>query len=327
MHGAVVSPDFKASRVLCSDPWDYVSLWLKRNHKDDASFYWDQAKHFYDAALMLPSLSAPLASYYCFLNAAKALLSSNGLAFIEHHGCTGRSMPGKKSLEKEFVEFHGSGVLPSMCNFLKEPNNASSSFDLKTLLWHIPFIHRSFCLTYTSATELFIPLLDSCFMRKDNSNDTWFQAQISPRYVNSHTKKVIAPGFEVNKFDGRYELRKRARFTWSGRDVENSINNLEDYHRTLRKRIVPIHSSENRWYIKKSVSGYDKIKNSQLTLMYAVMHRLSELSRYEPMSLNKHFEMQHNWLISEFIRIAPRQFIYGMASEITGLEFITPDSY
>jgi hypothetical protein len=109
--------------------------------------------------------------------------------------------------------------------------------------------------------------------------------------------------------------------------VENSIVQFANYHRQIRHRIVPIYASENRWYLKKSVVGHDQLTNSQLVLIYASMHRLSELSRYDPVALSKHLNVNHNWLLSEFIRNSPGQFIYGVASEITGLEFIKPDSF
>jgi hypothetical protein len=54
------------------------------------------------------------------------------------------------------------------------------------------------------------------------------------------------------------------------------------------------------------------------------MHRLSELSRYDPLSLRVHLDRQHNWLLSEFISVAPRQFIDEIASEITGCDFMVP---
>ncbi|HDZ36756.1 MAG TPA: hypothetical protein ENH62_00395, partial [Marinobacter sp.] len=91
LHGALVDPNFRAPRVLCNDPWDFVSLWLKREHKDEASFYWEQARYFYDATKSLPDMSSPLTSYYCFLNAAKALLTASGQNFKENHGVGGRT--------------------------------------------------------------------------------------------------------------------------------------------------------------------------------------------------------------------------------------------
>jgi len=327
LHGCLIAPDFRAPRVLCSDPWDFVALWLKRAHQPEALFYWEQARHFYDASLALPEVSSPLTSYYCFLNATKALLAAKGIPIVESHGVGGRAEDGHKSLSNEIVDFQGSGILPALCSYLAEPNNAGKSFTLKQLLWQMPFIHRAFCLSYKGSTELFIPLLDGCFMRRDGSQEAWFQARVHPRYLNAHTERVIRPGFEkIVRADVAY-IRRRRRFRWSGRDIENSISQFTVYHKQIRRRIVPIYSNENRWYLKKSVSGHDDLVNSQLVLMFAAMHRLSELSRYDPMALAAHFNVNHNWLLSEFIRTSPGQFVYSMASEITGLEFIRPDAF
>jgi hypothetical protein len=191
----------------------------------------------------------------------------------------------------------------------------------------MPFIHRSYCLTYKGATELFIPLASNYFMRRDGSQEAWFQAEIDKRYVNAHTERMIKPGFELFTEAERFYIRRKRRFKWSGRDIENSITQFSIYHKQIRRRVVPIFSSENRWYIKKSVAGHDKLVSSQLVLIFASMHRLSELSRYDPISFAGHFNVNHNWLLSEFIRAAPSQFVYGMASEITGLEFIRPDAF
>ena len=57
------------------------------------------------------------------------------------------------------------------------------------------------------------------------------------------------------------------------------------------------------------------------------MHRLSELSRYDPISFSGHFNVNHNWLLNEFIKTSGSQFIYGIASELTGLEFMKPDAF
>ena len=327
LHSSLIDTDFRSPRVLCTNPWEFVALWLKKNHQKDAAFYWDQARHFYLASKSLPELSSPLTSYYCFLNAVKALLSASGQEFKESHGVGGRSTGKVKSLDNETVDFQGGGILPSLCKYLDEPDNAGKEFTLKDILWQMPFIHRAYCLTYKSATELFIPLRNQCFMRKDGSKEAWFHAEIDKRYINAHTKAVIQPGFQLFENDGVYELRRRRRFKWSGHDIENSITEFSKYHKTIRRRIMPIYSSENRWYLKKSVAGHDKLNNSQLVLMFAAMHRLSELSRYEPIALAGHFNVNHNWLLAEFIKASPSQFVYGIASEITGLEFIRSDAF
>jgi hypothetical protein len=72
--------------------------------------YWEQSKQFFDALTALPDLAAPLTTYYCLLNATKALLSAKGQVFAESHGVGGRAEPGRKSLANEIVGFQGAGA-------------------------------------------------------------------------------------------------------------------------------------------------------------------------------------------------------------------------
>src|SRR6266481_4672556 len=78
-HKAVHGAQFEMRTVLTTDPFNYVDLWLRRQHKSDALFYWRQARAFYHAAQGLPIEASPLVLYYCFMNAAKALLSAKDL--------------------------------------------------------------------------------------------------------------------------------------------------------------------------------------------------------------------------------------------------------
>jgi len=323
LHSAVSYPDLRSQRVICDSPFDYCSLWLKRKKQQDALFYWEQAKHFYAASKLLPDTSAPLTSYYCFLNAVKALLVARGHEFTDQHGVTGWFRGVTTSLDNEKVLIKGGGILPAFVHCLGEKIPNKKPLTLKQILWHMPFLHRAYCLSY-KATELFIPLQNPRFLRKDGSKEAWFEADIEQRYINSHTANLTRPGFALNRFGGSDVVRRKRKFKWSGKNIESSIHEFTKYHRSIRTRIVPIYTMENRWYLKKSVVGHDEIINSQLILMFAVMHRLSELSRYDPIKLQKHFNVSHNWLLSEFIKLAPEQFIYGIASELTGMEFVKP---
>ena len=109
LHSGRHKPDFAAATVLCGGPWDFVSLWMKKNQKDEALFYWEQAKHFYEASCILPEISAPLTSYYCILNATKALLLSHNIQMSDRpkHGVSGTSESGKVSLKSEHISLEG----------------------------------------------------------------------------------------------------------------------------------------------------------------------------------------------------------------------------
>jgi len=78
------------------------------------------------------------------------------------------------------------------------------------------------------------------------------------------------------------------------------------------------------WYLKRNAEVPDVINRSSMTLSFAAMHRLSDMSRYDPLLLHKHLDRSHNWLLSEFISLAPRQLIDEIAAEITGLDFMVP---
>ncbi|MEM9510415.1 MAG: YaaC family protein, partial [Cyanobacteria bacterium P01_E01_bin.35] len=118
----------------------------------------------------------------------------------------------------------------------------------------------------------------------------------------------------------KYIIRSKKRFDWN----KNDLNKIKRYHRKVRKHLFYIHSPQRLWYLKRSGNMANLIDRSSLTITFAAMHKLSELARYSPMLLAKHFDSKHNWLLSEFIANAPSQFIDEIASEITGQEFMIP---
>ena len=324
LHSCIVDPKFDKPTVLSSDPWDFVSLWLKQGCNEDASFYWEQARQFHEATLKLPSTSSSLTSFYCFLNAAKALLSAKGICIREKHGITGWSSGEKCNLKNEKIKFQGSGILPSFCDYLGENKNNNMNFNLKEILWNISFVHRAYSLTFISDNELFIPLLNPKFVIKSN-NEISFFSKFPSKYKSKISKKSTI-GYQFHK--EKENITKDSKFKWDESDNNSdNLNKLKTFHKKIREKTCPIHSNQNRWYFKRTIKGSDKLQNSQLVLIYAAMHKLSDLTRYNPIRLRSHLKLQHNWLLSEFIKGSPGQFVHGIASEITGYEFIKPDSF
>lgn len=50
--------------------------------------------------------------------------------------------------------------------------------------------------------------------------------------------------------------------------------------------------------------------------MFAAMHRLSEMSRYDPNTLDKHLAGKAGWLLTEFITKSIYQFIDMISSDV-----------
>lgn len=326
LHKAIVAPDFASKTVLVGDTWEYDEMWLKRKKHRDALFYWEQARSFFDASTQLPKTSSPLTAYYCFLNAVKVLLKVKGLVVPDRHGVSGKTKGSKTSLSNEIVEFQASGILPELCRYFGE--TMSGEYPLSDLLYNLPYIHRAYKLTYASRPELFIPIRDPQFVRKTGSSEAWFAAEIDDRrYANEHTVNKLGNAFERDAgAKNAFVIRRKARFAWSygkSRGASN-LKELTAYHRKLRGRAYYIHGPTRLWYLKRQGQGPSVIDRSSLTMTFAAMHRLSELARYTPRLLARHFDAQHNWLLSEFISTALHQFVDELSSEITGQEFMIP---
>src|ERR1017187_7237846 len=85
-HKATTNPTLGARTALTNSHWEFVALWLKRERKNDALLFWQQAQTFSVAAMGMPIASAPLLLYYGYMNATKALLAAKNIPFSEHHG-------------------------------------------------------------------------------------------------------------------------------------------------------------------------------------------------------------------------------------------------
>ena len=105
---SVTGADYDSKTVLTNSAWEYVELWLRRQKGDrtrKALFFWQQAHYFFDASNVLPVESRPLTSYYCCLNAAKALLAINGSQSIDFDNMShGISSDMRKSKNKNIIK-------------------------------------------------------------------------------------------------------------------------------------------------------------------------------------------------------------------------------
>jgi len=319
-------PEFLSKTVLVENPWDYVDLWLKREDHSDARFYWEQAKGFFEAAEVLPTASAPLPAYYCLLNGVKALLSVKGHSYQARHGVSGDTVKEKRSLRGETVTFQAQGVLPTLSSHLGE-STSKEEHNLYTLLYNLPWIHRAFVLTYTSAPELFIPIKNPRFVTESGSSNAWFCADVEDKWASGHTTKKLPQDYERDDDVGdRYVVRKRSTFTWEygAANEDDNVARLQDYHQEIRTQVFYIDGPSRAWYLKRNDQVDGVIERSSMTLTFAAMHRLSEMSRYDPLLLARHLDRHHNWLLTEFVNVALRQLIDELAAEITGRDFMLP---
>lgn len=326
----ITSADYGSKTILTDSAWEYVELWLMRqkdSHSKEALFFWQQAKHFYLASECLPQNSKPLTSYYCCLNATKALLCVNGINVTNmSHGITQDRYDSNhsNSLDKAEVIFLGAGALNELSRYLGEDVD-KRTYNIKDLLYNIPCIHRTFSITYSGSSELFIPINNTHFVREDSTSKAWIQFTVDPRYANGTALRYLPKGYEKTAIgDDSFGIRMKKRFKWDihGKK-EDRMTALSKYHQKVRKDLFYIYGPKKLWYIKKELPNNPHIiKRSSLTLIFAVMHWMSELVRYNPQQFEKYMSTKQNWLLHEFIEKALYQFVDEISCEITHQEIM-----
>jgi len=329
-HKATQSPEFGSQTVLTNSPWEYVSLWLQRKSLTDALFYWSQARAFSNASRSLPLESAPLLHYYTFMNAVKALLVTKGIAIVGTHGVGKHYMLSANStvnLDNEGVRIKKSGVLPGLSMHLGEME-LTKDHSMKDLLFNIPCVHRTFCITYPGQEEMFVPLTSCRYVFDSTSSEAYFVARLSENVDDSRCMKQLPTTLVAHpKMGSSRDLRSAMSVKVSGINLAtpSDVAAITKLNNHLRGDIQYIAGAETLWYVKTNLPGTRRIQRSPLTLMLATMHRLSELSRYHPMELSKFFAGPQNWLLSEFISMSPSQFLDEVAAEITGHQCMIPN--
>jgi uncharacterized protein (UPF0332 family) len=328
-HKSIIEPLLGARTVLTNSPWTFVALWLKRAKKNDAAFYWRQANEFYTASTGLPLQSAPLLLYYSFLNAAKALLVVKGIPFHEHHGVRAHNMrkpTSKISIVNEGIRILSKGVVASLSSYYGEAES-ESTHSLQELLFNMAFIHRTYCLTYTRQTEMFLPLVDCKYLRDKKTKRAYLSAELSSDLEPRQIAKRLPPSLVQDISFGPRAIKTVTSIPCSKttNPTAADLHGLVDLHRRSRNDLHYINGAQTLWYAKTLVSGPRRLCRQSPTMVLAAMHRLSEICRYRPLELASHLSGQKNWLLSEFIQMSPVQFIDEMASEITGYQFLMPN--
>lgn len=330
---ATRSPDFRERRIIASTPWEFVSLWLRKNGLGDAEIYWRQARNFFEAARGLPTEAAPLPLYYAFLNATKTLLEAKGVTYGTYHGVQGFDMRSRAKgiirLDNEGLKIKSGGILPALIDYFGE-TETRRTYSLGEILSNLAFVHRAYAVSY-DLRELFLSIANPRYVRAEQGLAR-FEADLPLEHCKGQTVRTFPPGFRMREltdaewedtyFDSGYVLETVDTFIWSGarKPTNADMASLYAFHGRLRLDINYIGGDRPNWYLKRVLAKRPRIERNNITLMFLAMHRFSEIARYKPVELNRLLDGNRNWLIYEFIEVARNQFIDEIAAEITGFE-------
>lgn len=319
-------PIDKNVNILATDPWLYVELFLKRNTvSDEAAILWRQARAFHDAAKNLEITASPLLLYYSLLNAVKCLLVYKGEQYSDRHGVGwDRIDVPKKTLDSNTIEIGTSGILGALRKYYGD-SSGKLNVSVKSLLHNTVAVQRAFCITYSSLPDLFVPLKYVTLVAHARDDEAWLEAYIDEfgGYKDVHGLKRVLPfGIEIDRvFDDGVTIRTKKRIRRIGTKPWPKLSTLAN---SSRGHFQVIFSGKDHWYLKKKLSATLDIP--QIVIYYSLLHFFSELTRYFPAHLDSYIRGQSNWLVSEFINVAPRQMVHLIACEITGQNFLRPYS-
>jgi hypothetical protein len=245
------------------------------------------------------------------------------------HGLSGE-ISGNACLSNEIIKIKEKGILPTLSSYFKE-YETRKQFCLRDLLYNLPFIHRAYILSYRHTTELFVPIKNCAFIQKKDSfgDKCWLEIELSNRYNNLNFARTIPKGYEIDKNpkykeQNKFIIRTKNRINLKNTTKEQQLSRISDKHHIYRKNLCYIASNQRLWYLKRNVSVDRIINMGSTTITFAIMHRLSELSRYSAERLENIADTQMKWIITEFIKLAPYQFIDEISAEITGQEIMPP---
>ena len=204
----------------------------------------------------------------------------------------------------------------------------SEYFDLLKYLIRDGYIDESYADYMTYFYENSLSRVDKTFLRSvtDKKAKEYTYKLKNPQLVVSRLRLADFGQEETLNFDLlTYLLKENSRFNWNiHSDLNQRMQDLSNYHRKVRKDLFYIYGDTKLWYLKKNLPNNTHVlQRNSLTLIFAVMHWMSELVRYNPQKFEKLMESKQNWLLHEFIEKALYQFVDEISCEITHQEIMT----
>jgi len=319
----------------------------------------EQAQYFYEAASLAPIKSQPLLYYYSFLNIAKAaivLKDSNlllsGLEF--NHGIDSCKINGNYQLNDCFVliknlkDTTGTSQKISVAYELarlfgddiefKLPNpaghdNGPWKIDVISLLKSCIGIHRTVSETFKvqesfvriedpiiekggrllsykgiiSATPNVRSLLNAAGYNLQEINQKWYfkedfnmpSSNLSRSIFHSFSGDLLAKGLWTYTTGDEYRLYINS---------NHLIKNIDKYV------FLPLNTTQ---------PNIQKLTLSSATIIYYLMFFFGSITRYHPYLFEKVLSEKEIWLVSEFLKTQPLQFILLLTSKIIGKPLYT----
>lgn len=316
----------KSPRLRVSDIWsfwDYIIKMYKKKKRNTQTFLkslLEQAKYFFESAEIAPIKSQPLLYYYSFLNLAKIVIAMEkdyDESKVYYHGIRTKVTstttffdanvellelnPRVISVANEFCKIMGD-------NFSAYPYSIKFADSLKACV----AIHRTYCETFGDSEEYF--RLDDVKLEKEG-HELIFSGK-----VHNANRRVLTSltnlHYPVTEENGEYifkAIQTMPHYNVTRKEYYNLSSKLKSYGLWSY-----LENEGTRTYLSTSTT----MRFSMESMIYVSMFFLGSITRYHPYLFDKILNEEQVWIVSEFLKTLPRQFLYLVASKVTGMNVL-----
>lgn len=336
-------------RIVTADVWDFLETSVKtspklsKNQKHQSVAFIQQAFEFFEAAQNPRMGSRPLLYYYSFLNLAKVavLLGGTTIPPVVKHGISDPRenirqrlrLPGQGVRIDKCAHDH-SVIFPEFVSFLGGEVMTPHVIKVLDLFRQIPGTHRITYCRVMGCDPCCAPIKLFRFFKVGRNvflqmgldrKDDDVTITLPQLRASSSFRKLFA---EVHVPPEHWSDRN---IIWFESDLfEGKTQTVNSALRALGKAIKPLGFSSilTAMGYRHYVLCVPKTKLlPPLAVIYAVMFYFGSITRYKPYDFDRIVEDKYSWLVSEFLKTQPNQFLHGLAGHIAGVDVVQPFAY
>lgn len=320
----------------------------------------EQAQYFYEAAALAPIKSKPLLYYYSFLNIAKAsivLTKSARLALNGefNHGIDSCSINSNAQLQDCFVtvkNLKSTGGVSQKISVayelaqlfddnikFKHPNPANHDngpwkIDIISLLKSCIGIHRTVSETFKTK-ESFIRL-ETPIIEKEGKHLV-YKGRINGT-PNERTSLITA-GYNIEEINLKWHLKEdynmttpylsRLVFYLFSKQLSSkglwTYSTGDEYRLYINSNHLIKDTSNIYKFLPLNATdpNIQQLTLSSATIIYYLMFFFGSITRYHPYLFEKVLSEKEIWLVSEFLKTQPLQFLLLITSKVLGKPLYT----
>lgn len=336
--------------------WHYIIRTVKKRYGakfniDYLETLLEQAQYFFEAASNAPMKSQPLLYYYSFLNLTKAYLNIevNGItdSLEFYHGIESCKITSGSKLGDVFVEvkslinnppaigntvsvaYQLSQRLGDNYKKIAAPSpgydNGPWRFSVESLLMSCIGIHRTVSQTFHSIED-FINLENPILLKSGRT--LTFQSEIEAS--SKHRTKLSAAGYNLIADGAKWSIIE-SYILPSNNVTKKDLKSLNDI---LVEKGIWSYCAQGgyRFYISPysfvkdaadgvykyqiRTAGDSSIKLSSLSVIYFLMFFFGSITRYHPYLFEKVLSDKEIWIVSEFLKTQPKQYLHLLTSKV-----------